>query len=322
MTTRTRYRAFGRVLESELRLGELHEIPLDARAPEWRLLLADGSPPEVPGATLIGTEDIAYGATVSLLLLRPGEYRLVYSDTGTFDLSASTGEIRWWRSPTCDDDLAAMDILGRVLATMLHAEGAVTLHASAVAVDGAAIGFMAPKVHGKSTLAAAMTYVGAHLVSDDALAILPGAPVRCVPGVPSVRLREESAAHFPRTKGVQAPDLPRWRVIDMLPGDQVALQPMPLAALYVLSSRPADEVTEPVRRVPMGAIDAIVALSRFAKMGALLGDREGQHHVARVVDVVSTVPVYTLEIVRDLQQLEQVSATIAGWHRGASGTDA
>ena len=65
-----------------------------------------------------------------------------------------------------------------------------------------------------------------------------------------------------------------------------------------------------------------MALSRFAKMGALLGDREGQHHVARVVDVVSTVPVYTLEIVRDLQQLEQVSATIAGWHRGASGTDA
>ena len=53
------------------------------------------------------------------------------------------------------------------------AEGAVTLHASAVAVDGAAIGFMAPKFHGKSTLAAAMTYVGAHLVSDDALAILP-----------------------------------------------------------------------------------------------------------------------------------------------------
>jgi hypothetical protein len=122
MTTRTRYRAFGRVLESELRLGELHEIPLDARAPEWRLLLADGSPPEVPGATLIGTEDIAYGATVSLLLLRPGEYRLVYSDTGTLTCRRHW-EIRWWRSPTCDDDLAAMDILGRVLATMLHAEG-------------------------------------------------------------------------------------------------------------------------------------------------------------------------------------------------------
>lgn len=318
MTTHKRYRAFGRVLESEFRLGELHEIPVDDRAPEWRLVLADGLPPEAPDASLIGTEDIAYGATVTLTLLRPGEFRLVYSDTGTFDLSAPRGEIRWWRSPTCDDDLAAMDILGRVLATLLHAEGAVTLHASAVAIDGVAIGFMAPKFHGKSTLAAAMTYVGAHLVSDDALAILPGAPVRCVPGVPSVRLREESAAHFPRTKGVQAPDLPRWRVVDMLPGDQVALQPLPLAALYVLSPRPSDEATEPVRRVTLGSIDAILALSRFAKMGALLGDREGQHHVSRVIDVVSTVPVYTLEIVRDLQQLEQVTATIAGWHRAGS----
>lgn len=313
-----RYRAFGRVLESAFPLGELHEIPVDDRAPEWRLVVADGTPPDAPGATLIGTEEIAYGATVSLTLLGPGEFRLVYSDTGTFDLSAPRGEVRWWRAPGCDDDLAAMDILGRVLATMLHAEGAVTLHASAVALDGAAIGFMAPKFHGKSTLAAAMTYVGAHLVSDDALAILPGSPVRCVPGVPSVRLREESAAHFPRTKGVQAPDLPRWRVVDMLPGDQVALQPMPLAALYVLSPRTTEEATEPVRRVAMGSIDAIVALSRFAKMGALLGDREGQHHVSRVIDVVSTVPVYTLDIVRDLQQLDQVTATIAGWHRVGS----
>jgi hypothetical protein len=318
-TTRKRYRAFGRVLDSDVTLGELHEIPVTSAPADWRLMLAAGTPPVVPDAIVVGNEDIAYGATVELLLLRKGEYRLTYSDTGVFDLSAPKGEILWWRPDSCDDDLAAMDILGRVLATLLHAEGTVTLHASAVAIDGTAIGFMAPKFHGKSTIAAAMTYVGAQLVSDDALAILPGAPVTCVPGVPSVRLREESAAHFPRTRDVQAPDLARWRVIDMLQSDQVALQPLPLAALYVLSPKSADEATEAVRRVPLGSIDALVALTRFAKMGALLGDREGQHHVSRVIDIVSTVPVYSLELVRDMQQLHDVSRTIASWHRAPDG---
>ncbi|HEX4934195.1 MAG TPA: hypothetical protein VFV33_13490, partial [Gemmatimonadaceae bacterium] len=259
-----------------------------------------------------------YGATVALDLLRAGEYRLTYSDTGTFDLLAPAGEIRWWPSAGCDHDLASMDILGRVMATMLHAEGAVTLHASAVAIDGAAIGFMAPKFTGKSTLAAALTYEGAQLVSDDALAILPGSPIRVVPGVPSVRLREESAAHFPRTKELRAPDLPRWRVVDTMQGDEVASRPLPLAALYVIAPQAPAEATVPVRRVAMGSIDAIVALSHFAKMGALLGDREGQRHVSRVVDVVSSVPVYTLELVRDLQQLQSATREIIAWHRGGA----
>lgn len=297
-------------------LAELHEAAGDAGAAAWRLLLADGSPAPVPDAVRIGEEPIAYGATVSLDRLAPGEYRLRYSDTGVFDLSAPRGEIRWWRPEPCDLDLAALDILGRVLATMLHAEGAVTLHASAVAIDGRAIGFMAPKHTGKSTLAAAMTYVGGQLVSDDALAILPGTPIRCIPGVPGVRLREESAAHFPRTRDMLAPDLPRWRVIDKLEGDQVASRPMPLDGLYVIESRQADVGGEAVRREPLGSIDAIVALSHFAKMGALLGDAEGQHHVSRVVEVVASVPVYRLTLVRDLQQLEGAARAIAAWHRG------
>jgi len=313
-----RYRAFGREMYSDVPLSELHEVPDDGNRPAWQLMMASGEPPTVPSMQHIGTEEIAYGATVRLDQLTPGAFRLTYSDTGVFDLSASTGEIRWWRAAGCDDDLAAMDILGRVMATMLHAEGAVTLHASAVAIDGAAVGFMAPKFTGKSTLAAAMTYEGAQLVSDDALAILPGSPIRCVPGVPSVRLREESAAHFPRTRELQAPDLPRWRVVDTLHGDKVALQPMPLAALYVIVPSPTGESNEAVRREPLGSIDAIIALSRFAKMGALLGNREGQLHVSRVVDVVASVPVYQLFVVRDLQQLHQVTHTIAGWHRASA----
>ncbi|MCC6930674.1 MAG: hypothetical protein IT359_16920 [Gemmatimonadaceae bacterium] len=314
MTPR-RYRAFGRLVESDHPLAELHEAAADGTPAEWRLVSLPGTPPEVPGATRIGTEDVAYGATVTLDLLGPGAYRLTYTDSGTFDLSAASGEIRWWPGAGCDHDLASMDILGRVMATMLHAEGAVTLHASAVAIDGSAIGFMAPKFTGKSTLAAAMTYEGAQLVSDDALAILPGSPIRVVPGVPSVRLRQESAAHFPRTRDLRAPDLPRWRVVDTMHGDQVASQPLPLAALYVIASKAPEEATVPVRRVALGSIDAIIALSHFAKMGALLGDREGQRHVSRVVDVVASVPVYTLELVRDLQQLQAASHEIAAWHR-------
>ena len=88
-----RYRAFGRVVESDHPLAELHAVAPDGSRPAWRLMIVEGAPPEVPGATRIGTEEIAYGATVSLDLLRAGEYRLTYSDTGTFDLSAPTFDL-------------------------------------------------------------------------------------------------------------------------------------------------------------------------------------------------------------------------------------
>lgn len=308
---RRRYRAFGEVLESDVPLPGLHEVA--AEVPPTCFLSVESGPPADDGGVEVGAEDIAYGAHVRLLRLTPSRFRLIYSDTGVFDVSAAGRRIRWWPRAGCDQQIAAMDILGRVFATLLHADGTITLHASAVAIGASAIGFMAPKHYGKSTLAAALTYAGARLVADDALAVLRGAPVRCAPGVPSVRLRQGSAAHFPRTQHTAAHDLAGWRVIDTLSPEQVALEPVPLAALYELA--PADSDALPVaRRVPMGGVDALLTLTRYAKMGALLGDREGHDHVSRVVDVLGVVPVYTLAYVRDLQRLDEVVRTVVSWH--------
>lgn len=311
---RRRYRAFGEVLESDVPLPGLHEVP-DAVLPTCFLSVESGPPPEHGGAE-VGAEDIAYGAHVRLLSLSQSQFRLVYSDTGVFEVSAADRRIRWWPGAACDHQIAAMDILGRVFATLLHAEGTITLHASAVAIDGNAIGFMAPKHHGKSTMAAALTYAGARLVSDDALAVLRGVPVRCAPGVPSVRLRQGSAAHFPRTRDTAPADLAGWRVIDTLSPEQVEVEPIALAALYELVPVGSDSGGV-ARRVPMRGVEAMLTLTRYAKMGALLGDRAGHDHVSRVVEVLSVVPVYTLEYVRDLDCLDEVVRTIVSWHATA-----
>jgi hypothetical protein len=64
------------------------------------------------------------------------------------------------------------------------------------------LGFFAPKYQGKSTLACALTDLGALLVTDDSLVLRPGTPVHGGPGVPSLRLRREAARHLGRSLGV------------------------------------------------------------------------------------------------------------------------
>ncbi len=63
------------------------------------------------------------------------------------------------------------DLLGRVMALAAHADGRLTLHASAVSVAGRAVAFVGPKHAGKSTLALALVRKGARLLTDDTLVV-------------------------------------------------------------------------------------------------------------------------------------------------------
>ena len=205
--------------------------------------------------------------------------------------------------------------MGRVLSTSLHAAGALALHASGASIDGRAVGFLAPKFFGKSTLAIAMTYAGASLITDDTLAIIPGAPPVCIPGVHSVRLRSQSAAHFPRTKDASPTDASRGRVVDELPEEMLMRGRAPLAALYLLAPVAADEATDVVARELMPPTRATLAVLPHARMGGLFRAAEAATNFDRVAAVVHSTPVYMLRVVRDLGRVGEVAERIVGWHQ-------
>jgi hypothetical protein len=88
-----------------------------------------------------------------------------------------------------DDELIRQVIFGPVLGVLLGLRGLSVFHASAVAFpEGAGI-FLAPKGHGKSTLATALHLRGHSFITDDIAALrLDGHKTVVMPGTPQLKL--------------------------------------------------------------------------------------------------------------------------------------
>ncbi|HWA16449.1 MAG TPA: hypothetical protein VG817_08445, partial [Gemmatimonadales bacterium] len=119
-------------------------------------------PDPAPDSVLLGTDEVTGDITVALYRTTDG-YWLQYSDTGSFAILGAGRQLTWHHPPltsrlTLD---ARMDVLGRVIPMAIHAEGLLNLHGSAVSTARESIGFLAPKLHGKSTTALALVKAGA-----------------------------------------------------------------------------------------------------------------------------------------------------------------
>lgn len=90
-----------------------------------------------------------------------------------------------------DIDVAKLVLPNTVLAVLIGQAGDMTLHASAVVIEGQVLAFCGPSTFGKTTCAAALGLAGASAVTDDLLRVelSAGNPITCYPGVPEFRLR-------------------------------------------------------------------------------------------------------------------------------------
>lgn len=311
-----RYTIYGSCLESELSFPELR--PEQEDPPRWRFSL-DPSLPAEPDGPLLGEEHI-YGAVHARLRRASDDgYWIHVPDTGTYHVSPDGSTIRW--RPTDDPwwDFGRAHLMGRVLATSLHLDGFLTLHASAVAIDGGAVAFLAPKGAGKSTLAMALATAGCGLLTDDALPVLPHpgrAPV-AHPGVHTLRLTPESRSRLGMATAGATTREGKVTVSD-LPAALLACRPLPLRAVYVLAPLESDPASSAATRVELGKVRATLALRGQEKIGAMLGPSNAPALLDRASAVARRVPVYTLGLARDLDRLSEVVDTLIGWHAGAA----
>src|SRR5690606_6250785 len=109
-------------------------------------------------------------------------------------------------------------LLGPVLSFWLELRGIVALHASAVAVGEAGIGFVAGTKAGKTALAASFVEAGARLLSDDILPVHPISPdgrLVARPGYPQLRMWPDQAVRFagdPKAYPLAHPDFDKRRI--------------------------------------------------------------------------------------------------------------
>ena len=308
----TRYRIFGGTLRADLEFPILPPAPAED-ATTWTLRTAPAPAPECAAAPSV-VEQLGESLAVSVTRT-PDGLRVVYTDTGAFDVTHDGRTITWYRPPDADEGNARLDVVGTLLPFALHLTNRLVLHGSSVAFDGGAVAFLAPSGTGKSTLAMSLTTAGARFLSDDAVPVrIDGAGGLAAPGVPSPRFREDTFARFsellPSTAIASSGKL---SLSERLGDDLVETRERPLAAVYVLNPVAAGEGAC-ATRTPMPPIGATMALVQNAKLAKLLWGEESERLLHLVAEVSRRVPVFMLDVPRDLDLLPAVVEQLMEWH--------
>ena len=309
------YFVFGGCLRSELEFPDLSPADQDRR-PDWEIRL-DGSDAPEP-LELRGTRWIAPDWVFKLHRIEGG-LLLEYGGTGSFAILSGGREIVWHVGTRPEDpevrlEMARAILLGPVMALALQQSGILCLHGSAVTIGGDAVAFLAPKHHGKSTLALALTAAGAQLLTDDLVAIRPGPVPMALPGVHSVRVMEDVAERL-RTRFAQATLKFGFKTtVTGLPPTDLAWKAAPLSALYLLESWLELDDGVALTRESLSAARSAASIAREKKLtDELIGLADAGSMLESIAAVTAAVPVYRLRILRQLERRPEVVREIMAW---------
>jgi hypothetical protein len=201
-------------------------------------------------------------------------------------------------------------LLGQVLSFSMLSFGYEPLHATAVAIDGEAIGFLGNCGYGKSTLGAAFLARGCAILTDDVLAVEPAAnrwiahagPAR-LKLFPTVALRVLS-----RDNGrLMNPDTSK--LVLPLAAEEAVAGPLPLTALYVLND-PADQNIDGVAITPLGGQQAFIEAVGAAFNLIRIDRPRLENHFGVVTRLVREVPMRRLSYSRTFASLDAVCAGV------------
>ena len=230
--------------------------------------------------------------------VNPAETQLLLPDIGTFVVRFGR-EILVDADRQADDSLLQLAIMGPAFAALLQQRGCLVLHASAVAVGGAAVGFLGARGAGKSTMAAAMHDRGYAVLADDMLAVrLQDSVPLVAPGFPQLKLWPDVLVALGRDPDV----LPAVRAsyskrAQPIPDRFAGNQDLPLACLYVLCRQAELGI------VPLGQPAAFIEIVSHSYGVEWLHDVSSAKQFRRRAELVQSVPVRRLQRPADLDMV-------------------
>lgn len=206
-----------------------------------------------------------------------------------------------------DTRLVQSWLIGPGLGLIMHQRGIPPLHACAVSRAGRAVAIAGDSGAGKSTTARALMQRGHDLIAEDQ-AIIEPSEAKLFPGVPDLRLWAVAAERFgERTEEHARVGMHEDKFTIASSRERFDRTPRPLAALFVLSSEPAD--------VPMStrlrAGPAAHALHRHIyrqRLATFMG--RGAEMFGWATAVAARVPVYAVRRPHDLARLDELAAHI------------
>lgn len=246
------YSVFGLALRTNEPLPGLALTERNPRAPDVEIFLQTS-----PSGVQVGKHAPDSPMYASSVLTDSGEpvlrvsktadgslFRIEYYDGVRFWLSLS-GDKVWttWPDSSSLEDVATY-LLGPMLGFLLRLRGVTCLHASAVALESWAIAFAGVHGAGKSTTAAALARRGHTVISDDIVALAESdGRFLVLPAYPYLSLWPESVDLLYGSRNALPAFSKNWEKRQLaLSENQLyfATQPIPLAAIYLLSPRSSD----------------------------------------------------------------------------------
>lgn len=198
-----------------------------------------------------------------------------------------------------------------VLGFLLHHREFLTLHASAVEVDGGAVAFIGPKGMGKSTTASVFYERGHRILSDDMVACRPcrEETPRTDPGFPWMKLGDKALRGV---LGRDGDDLERSvpgssKRIVPIHGQQPG-RPLPLRHIYVLGYH--EETGQDVEIEPVDQKQACLLLLSQSFVQMFLGESAGSQHLDQCAALSRRVPVSALARPRSMDALPSVYGAV------------
>lgn len=244
--------------------------------------------------------------------LRDGSSYLRWSEL--FEFLVSTDGCRIAGRPLTDVSFEAFHtyLLGVVLSFSLLKRGLDPLHATAVVVDGRAVGFLGDTGYGKSSLGGAFIQIGYPALTDDLLVLREGNQgFFAYSGPPRIKLFPEVAENLLGEQVTRIPMNPLTRKL-VIPLDrhQSHQAPVPLKTLYVLTRPSAGAQSERVRLRRLPQRSAFLALLKNAFNTDIIESERLRRQFFLCIRIASTVPMKLLSYPRSLASLPLVREAI------------
>jgi hypothetical protein len=240
-----------------------------------------------------------------------GSFRLLYTDGVQFIIGAS-GDYVLGRMPP-DSTVADMAtyLTGPVLGFLLRMRGVVSLHASAVEIDGHAVAFVGDAGAGKSTTAAMFAQLGYRIVTEDVAALsCEGGRLLVRSGCPEIALCPDAVSLlYGSTEALPHFSL-GWtkRRLDLAAHRAFAGRPLPLVAVYLLKPRSDAPAAPFVSAISVGR--AMVHLLANIYGNRLLHDQLRVQELDTVHHLARSVPIKTATANQDGTSLKRFCAVI------------
>lgn len=226
------YFAYGLGVHSTLPLPEF--IPAEV---ECDVIIHRGEPELIP--------EPARGKS-SYFSMSDEEVVISGEEVGTF-LIRRGKEVCVIPAPGVEESRLRLNLVGVVMAFLLHQRGFLVLHAACNSMNGGGVAFVGESGFGKSSMAAALYKRGHSLFTDDVLPIYTKSDIPIVAsGFPQLKLHPEAAAALDydsdslyelhssqeklgyRASGFASGSLPLTRLYILARGEALTIEPLPL----------------------------------------------------------------------------------------------